>query len=115
MEARHQRGENLSLPEIAYIDKFAHSLIYGVLASTAVLAVPAAKRGDSKGLFGVSVVLFCLLYGISDEYHQSFIPGRFPSMGDLVADVAGAAAAVCLWSLWAGQGATPSSLSVPVE
>ena len=29
------------------------------------------------------------LYGGSDEWHQSFVPGRSPTLGDWVADVAG--------------------------
>jgi VanZ family protein len=43
------------------------------------------------------VVLFCLLYGISDEFHQSFIPDRMPSILDLIADTAGAAVVVLIW------------------
>jgi len=34
------------------------------------------------------------VYGLLDEYHQSFVPGREPSVADWIADVAGAAAAV---------------------
>jgi len=36
-------------------------------------------------------VLFLIgvIYAVSDEFHQSFVPGRDCSAGDLVADVAG--------------------------
>jgi VanZ family protein len=30
-----------------------------------------------------------VLYGVSDEWHQSFVAGRNPSAADLAADVAG--------------------------
>lgn len=32
----------------------------------------------------------CFLYGISDEWHQSFVPGRMPDLFDIVNDVIGA-------------------------
>ncbi len=35
-------------------------------------------------------VLFCSLYGLSDEWHQSFVPGRDASLGDWLADTIGA-------------------------
>lgn len=35
-----------------------------------------------------------VLYGISDEWHQSFVPGRMPDWRDLVTDAIGAAAGV---------------------
>jgi len=33
-------------------------------------------------------------YGIVDEYHQFFVPGRFPSGADILMDAVGAAAGV---------------------
>ena len=93
----HQSGSSLELPPIPLADKLAHALIYGILAWAALLALPADTRNSRPGLSGLSVVLFCLLYGISDEFHQSFIPGRDPSLADLAADVAGSICVVMLW------------------
>jgi VanZ family protein len=42
---------------------------------------------------------FCALYGISDEFHQSFVPHRDPDIHDWVRDVLGASAAMIL--VWA--------------
>ena len=39
--------------------------------------------------FAISV-----LYGVSDEYHQSFVPGRDPSLLDWLVDALGAATAL---------------------
>ena len=38
-------------------------------------------------------------YGVVDELHQSFVPGRVCSFGDLVTDAGGAALAIC-WLRW---------------
>lgn len=41
-----------------------------------------------------------VLYGISDEWHQSFVPLRHPDVRDLVADAAGAGAAAIAAGAW---------------
>ena len=35
-----------------------------------------------------------LLYALSDEYHQSFVPGRHPDVFDIATDLVGAAVAL---------------------
>jgi VanZ family protein len=47
----------------------------------------------------VLVVLLCGLYGISDEYHQSFVPGRTPDGMDIRNDMIGAALAMLFVSI----------------
>lgn len=55
-----------------------------------------------KHLFNQPIILalfsvaFCSLYGISDEWHQSFIEGRFSDISDWIADTSGAGLAVFL-------------------
>lgn len=41
-------------------------------------------------ILAISSVLFCSLYGISDEWHQSFVPGRMSGADDWLADTTGA-------------------------
>jgi VanZ family protein len=41
-------------------------------------------------------IVFCSLYGISDEWHQSFIAGRFSDVIDWLADTSGAIVGVLL-------------------
>ncbi|MGR9043948.1 MAG: VanZ family protein [Gammaproteobacteria bacterium] len=40
--------------------------------------------------------LFCSLYGLSDEWHQSFVAGRYSEISDWLADSLGAALALYL-------------------
>jgi len=44
------------------------------------------------------VISSCLLFAILDEFHQSFIPGRYASMLDITSDFVGASIAVLLLS-----------------
>jgi len=52
-----------------------------------------ALRNTNYGLSGNTlislVLLFSLLYGVSDEYHQFFVPGRDSNWVDVVADSIG--------------------------
>jgi VanZ family protein len=40
-------------------------------------------------------------YGASDEWHQSFVPGRSTDVRDWIADTIGAALAIGLYAGWA--------------
>jgi VanZ family protein len=86
----HQSGDSLGLPDIPFFDKLIHALVYGVLAATVWYAVPRQIISVFPWRVWAGVVLFCLLYAISDEFHQSFIPGREPDAMDIVADMVGA-------------------------
>lgn len=100
----NQPGDSLDLPDIPDLDKGLHCIVYGVLALSALFAVPEYKYQANPFWVSLLVVLFCLLYGISDEFHQSFIPGRFPSVLDLVADTIGAVVVVLVWFRMKKQG-----------
>ncbi|HXH71523.1 MAG TPA: VanZ family protein [Mariprofundaceae bacterium] len=70
-------------------DKLFHAASYAVMGwlfwrwGQAAPAWPAS-RTVALGL------LFCSLYGASDEWHQSFVPARDASTGDWLADTLGA-------------------------
>lgn len=40
--------------------------------------------------------LICAMYGLTDEWHQSMVPGRLTDLGDWLADALGAALGVGL-------------------
>jgi len=93
----HQPGGTFDLPELINFDKLLHAVAYGVLAATILLAMPAWLKTKSLALTALVAVLICFLYGISDEFHQSFIPGRFVSGWDVTADVCGASMVAWFW------------------
>ncbi len=81
-------------PNVTAIDdKFAHFGAYGLLA-TLVCRVRGGWRAAGWSLLAVSA------FGASDEWHQSFVPGRSPDVMDWVADTTGAALAVALYAGW---------------
>jgi VanZ family protein len=78
-------------------DKLLHTVGYAVLG---VLALRAFHGGFERlrpeaTLYAGLVVI---LWGISDEIHQSFVPGRDASPWDVLADVVGFVFAVLLFA-----------------
>jgi VanZ family protein len=78
-----------------YFDKVLHLVMYaplGFFLTRAFLSVSLlASKGVVYSRMGISIaVAFCaFLYGISDEYHQSFVPGRSSTLWDVLADMLG--------------------------
>jgi len=77
--------------------KSAHFLTYLILG---LLVMNAASR---SGLVGFNVLALsmgiCVLYAISDEVHQLFVPGRGAQVKDVLIDSAGAAVGISIFSL----------------
>ncbi len=94
----HTPGDDLP-SAFGGFDKLCHGAAYATLALSCLYAIDPIRRDRNFFLTGCAVVLFCLLYGISDEYHQSFIPGRSPDWHDIVADTTGALLAVIGWKV----------------
>jgi len=92
----HQTGDTLHLPSVPGIDKIGHMAIYGLLAVTVLWFLGSAKQVDPTSA-ALKTVLFCVIYGLSDEWHQSFIPGRMVGCYDLLADLAGAVLVTAIW------------------
>ncbi len=68
-----------------FLKKAAHMTVYGILF---LLVVRAQKQCTPKHT--IAAFLFVFLYAVSDEIHQSFVPGRTPSIRDIGFDLAGA-------------------------
>lgn len=93
----HQPGDSLSLYPLPGIDKLAHAFIYGILGASIIFSYSSRmKKERAQHVVVMTVVLSCI-YGMSDEFHQSFIPNRFVSFGDVVADVVGALLVGVCW------------------
>ena len=95
----HQPGNVFAPYAFVWADKLAHVLVYSLLCVALIYSFSSHVRSQKKKMVVIVSLVVCLVYGISDEFHQSFIPGRFPSISDITADVAGAVLVSLLW-LW---------------
>ena len=80
-------------------DKAGHSIGYAILGALVLRALARARWKGVTWKMALLAVAIATLYGISDEFHQAFVPGRSPDLFDVLADVSGAAAAVGLAGL----------------
>jgi VanZ family protein len=70
--------------DLPFLDKVAHALLFGVLAALLRYAGASAP----------AAVLTAVAWGVIDEVHQAFVPGRSPELADLAADAVGATLSV---------------------
>ena len=72
------------------VKKGGHMTGYALLA----IACFFAMYSDTKNVIRSAIISLCIsiVYAVSDEYHQSFTPDRFPSAVDVGIDAAGALA-----------------------
>lgn len=84
--------ETLSMPPLfEFQDKVMHFGAYFLMAAFSWRAL--RHQGLKGNKLALAAWLFCCVYGLSDEWHQSFVPGRTSSGWDWLADSLGAAAA----------------------
>jgi len=102
----HQPGDLFAPYDFRWADKLAHLTVYALLCFALIYAFTAQYRRSARGLVAGVSLLICLFYGISDEFHQSFVPGRDPSVSDVAADFLGALLACILWSWWSKHSHT---------
>ncbi|MBT8396017.1 MAG: VanZ family protein [Gemmatimonadetes bacterium] len=87
-------------------DKVAHLAIFGILG----VALAWAGRRLKRRSLHAGLVLLGVLLAASDEWHQSFVALRDPSVGDFLADTLGVILGYFLTlSLLRGRRGTPSS------
>ncbi|MGC8779503.1 MAG: VanZ family protein, partial [Anaerolineae bacterium] len=87
-----------------------HLSAYGVLAAL----VWWALRGAGSKAPASWALLITMLYGATDEFHQSFVPGRTMTVEDLVVDLIGASLALLLVS-WVHLRWLPGRLMAPAR
>ena len=97
-------------PELPGMDKLLHLAAYAVMGALACRAFTTLPGRRRAGVLFLAGFLFTLLFGVSDEWHQSFVPGRMADGWDLAADGLGGllGAGIYTWRarLAGGRGGT---------
>ena len=62
--------------EITNFDKFLHTIVYALLAYLCLRALLNYGYSTSRIRLMLAAIAMSTLYGISDEIHQLFVPGR---------------------------------------
>jgi len=74
------------------LKKSAHMLVYAVLYWLVYRGVKLTTNSSSVFLHWTLPLVICLVYAVSDEFHQHFVPGRYATMRDIGYDMVGAGA-----------------------
>ncbi len=80
-----------------FLKKGGHMLGYALLAVAYCHALNNGK--GAKRFQFITAVCLAILYAISDEFHQTFTPGRTASAADVCIDTAGGSIGLTIWHL----------------
>jgi VanZ family protein len=89
------------LPSVSISDKILHAMFY--IPMTLIPAV-TFKRRQSDSLIKIGLVVF--LMGVLLEIIQRYVPGRYFSYADMIANAAGLTAGVLLGLAWSTVAST---------
>lgn len=92
----HQPSLKVIPPLFPHQDKVLHAGMYFLLSISMIV-----NRDLCRGFRPVPIMFFLgFIYAVSDEIHQSFIPGRDCSAGDMLADIVGLSIGLSLYLLY---------------
>ncbi len=97
-------GSAIPYPELPHFvvtmwDKFLHTVEYGVFGIILARAFAHQRRWPKlRARWFIATILLASFYGVTDEFHQGFVPGRYVELLDWVADTLGGSigATICL-------------------
>jgi VanZ family protein len=80
------------------VKKSAHVVEYAIFSTLLYRAIK--ESGVRKVNAGIFAITIAVIYAASDEFHQSFTPGREPTVRDVIFDTIGASLAIyTIWNL----------------
>jgi len=91
-------------PIFQALRKSSHIVEYGVLGVLVGRAIVLTARARGEAITRAVYVrawwlgvAFCGLYAVTDEFHQSFVPGRGAHLEDVIIDILSATAILGIW------------------
>jgi len=94
-----------SIPNIGALpgnisDKTGHGIGYALLGAFLLRALARAERSGVTIRRVLLAIVLATAYGVTDEFHQWFVPGRTADVHDVIADSEGAiVATVGAWAI----------------
>ncbi len=99
LSSRYSTGIGGSLTQQFIIHKSLHIFVYSLLGASLLYAFfKISAKFDRQAQ--ILSVLFTYIYGITDEIHQSFVPGREGKFTDTLFDLAGALLGLYLYKIF---------------
>jgi len=89
-----------SIPDVQFLDKILHFGAYCVLGILFFRAYDSLAFKDHKNLLVLISIASAIIYGISDEIHQYFVPFRQADIMDVIANSIGSICGVCFFHFW---------------
>lgn len=80
--------------------KSAHAIVFGSLAL--LMMVLFTKSKLNMFFRALVTTILCLIYAITDEYHQLHVPGRTGQWSDVVIDMYGVAIGISIYLIFYG-------------
>lgn len=89
------------LPPVAggMTDQLLHIAEFAVFGFLLARSFKNAQSPIFKREFIILAIIVSLLYGLSDEFHQTFVPNRGFEMLDLLADFIGGILGACIYKI----------------
>jgi len=91
------------IPDVRFLDKFLHFGAYGLLGILFFRAYETLPLKKFENLLIFISIVSAVLYGISDEIHQYFVPSRHADLMDVIANTIGSICGVYLFYRWKNQ------------
>ena len=94
-----------SIPDLGALpgnlsDKTGHGIGYALLGILLLRALAGGRTGGVTLRRALLAIAFAAAYGVTDEFHQSFVHGRTSDVWDVVADAQGATvASIGAWAI----------------
>lgn len=97
--ASSMNGEQVPEIDIPGIDKLFHFIEYLILGFLLARALSRSSANVNYRHIFISAVLISSFYGLSDEFHQRFVPGRTCDIFDFLSDLIGSSigAGLCVY------------------
>ena len=93
------------MPDVKFFDKFLHVTAYGLLGVLFYRGYETLPLKNYKNLLILFSIGSAILYGISDEIHQYFVPFRHADFMDVIANSIGSICGVYFYYRWKNRKA----------